>query len=376
MARTRGNGQGSARKIGRKWYLRFTNEHGVRVEQVCEATSKTEAYQLLSKKIEAAALVRGRSPVRTIAQLHDFVRRDRLALGKSVAELDKRWPHLASVFGATDVDAVTSLALASYRELRARAVPARRRQPVSKSTINREIACLRGLLRAGAQATPAIVSWNRIPKFELADERDRVRTNFIDEEQWWLIRGQLADHLVPLFTVAYWLGWRAGELLGLQRSQVNLKDGTLRLRPGRTKNKEGRLVYLPAEALEALLEQERATKALERETQRLIPWVFHYRGERIGSYRTGWRSACRRAGLAQPYPWVHDFRRGAARAYIRAGVSEPVAMKITGHLTADVFRRYNITAEPDLAAAAQQIHDAARVRAKTRRGSAGEGDPK
>ena len=52
MARTRGNGQGSVRKIGRRFYLRFTNEHGVRVEEACEATTKTEAYQFLSKKVE------------------------------------------------------------------------------------------------------------------------------------------------------------------------------------------------------------------------------------------------------------------------------------------------------------------------------------
>ena len=51
-------------------------------------------------------------------------------------------------------------------------------------------------------------------------------------------------------------------------------------------------------------------------------------------------------------------------------------MKITGHKTRAMLDRYNITAEPDLAAAAQQIHDAARARAKARRGSAGEGDPK
>lgn len=377
MPRTRGNGQGSVRKIGRKYYLRFMNEHGVRDERACEATSKTEALHLLAKKVEEAAIARGRSPIRTIRQLQAVVRRDRVALGKSVVDLDKRWKLLEPHFGDVDVEGVTTTALTAYREHRAaQYVSKRGARHVSKSTINREIACLRQLLRAGANATPRIVSWDKIPKFELADERDRIRTNFIDEDLWTMIRGQLAEHLVALFTVAYWLGWRAGELLTLQRSQVDLRDGTLRLSPGRTKNKEGRLVYLPQEALEMLREQERVTKAHERETQRLIPWVFHYRGQRIASYKTGWRGACRRAGLAEPYPRVHDFRRGAARAYIRAGVSEPVAMKITGHLTPAVFRRYNITNEPDLAAAAQQIHAAATKRAKTRRGSVGESGPK
>ena len=62
---------------------------------------------------------------------------------------------------------------------------------------------------------------------------------------------------------------------------MDLKQGTVRLQPGRTRNKEGRLVYLPAEALAVLREQERKTRAVEQKEQRLIPWVFPYRGERV-----------------------------------------------------------------------------------------------
>jgi hypothetical protein len=39
----------------------------------------------------------------------------------------------------------------------------------------------------------------------------------------------------------------------------------------------------------------------------------------------------------------------------RRGISETVAMKISGHKTAHVFRRYNITDERDLAEATKKI---------------------
>jgi hypothetical protein len=66
-----------------------------------------------------------------------------------------------------------------------------------------------------------------------------------------------------------------------------------------------------------------------------------------------WEAACNRAGL--PGRLVHDFRRTAVRNLERAGVPRSVAMKLVGHKTEAVYRRYAIVAEGDLKAGAERL---------------------
>jgi len=82
------------------------------------------------------------------------------------------------------------------------------------------------------------------------------------------------------------------------------------------------------------------------ETGRIIPWVFHRRGKLIKDFYGAWPLACKKAGALQRIPY--DFRRTAVRNLERAGVPRSVAMKITGHKTEAVYRRYAIVSEADL----------------------------
>src|SRR5438034_5767872 len=62
-----------------------------------------------------------------------------------------------------------------------------------------------------------------------------------------------------------------------------------------------------------------------------------------------WARARKRAGLKNRI--MHDLRRSAARDFRRAGVSEGEVMALCGWKTRDMFDRYNIIDEADLAAA-------------------------
>ncbi|TMK44512.1 MAG: hypothetical protein E6G55_11125 [Actinobacteria bacterium] len=65
-------------------------------------------------------------------------------------------------------------------------------------------------------------------------------------------------------------------------------------------------------------------QAVQRERGKIIPWVFHRDGERLGDFKTAWKNAYVAAGL--PGKRIHDLRRTAVRNLVRAGVSEKVAM--------------------------------------------------
>jgi integrase len=65
------------------------------------------------------------------------------------------------------------------------------------------------------------------------------------------------------------------------------------------------------------------------------------------------RSVCTAAGLQGIVP--HDLRRSAVRNFIRAGVKESVAMRLSGHRTRSVFDRYNIVSEDDVVEANEKL---------------------
>lgn len=66
-------------------------------------------------------------------------------------------------------------------------------------------------------------------------------------------------------------------------------------------------------------------------------------GERIVTFRTAWKNACKTAGC--PGKLIHDMRRSAVRTFERAGVPRSVAMSIVGHKTESIYRRYAIVDE-------------------------------
>jgi integrase len=185
------------------------------------------------------------------------------------------------------------------------------------------------------------------------------RQGFFERGEFLSVRRHLPEDLQAAVTIAYTFGWRPpSEVLSLERRQLDLEAGTLRLDPGTTKNDDGRIVYLTPELKSLLGGQVDRVRALERQLGRIIPHLFpHLDGDEIGrprrDIRSAWATACKRAGC--PGKLTHDFRRTAVRNMVNSGVSERVAMKVTGHRARAIFDRYHIVSPGDLQDVARKL---------------------
>ena len=149
--------------------------------------------------------------------------------------------------------------------------------------------------------------------------------------------------------VGYHLGTRLGELRKLKWEQVDITQSRIVLNPKQTKNRQGRTLPIYGEMREWLTMQREIRDAHYPECD----FVFHEQGNPIGDFRKAWRSACKRANLEGLL--FHDLRRSAVRNMVRAGITEKVAMQISGHKTRSIFDRYNIVNERDITEAAAKL---------------------
>ncbi len=233
-----------------------------------------------------------------------------------------------------------------------------RRADVSNGEVNRELATLKKCFNL-ALAQERIASK---PTITLLQE-SAPRAGFFEPAQYETVLKHLPAAIRPVIKFAYHTGWRIdSEVLCLQWRNVDFVAGEVRIDPGAAKNREPRTFPLTI-ALRTLLQAQHAEHERLKKAGHLFPFVFfrEVADERGGakhpkvitSFIKAWRIATRAAGCPGRIP--HDLRRTAIRNFVRTGVSQHVAMKLSGHKTPSVFQRYNIISDGDLREAARKL---------------------
>lgn len=189
------------------------------------------------------------------------------------------------------------------------------------------------------------------PHIRHLDESGNVRRGFFSELEFARVESNLPKYLKDYARFAFATGWRKSEVASLRWSDLDCD--TIWLRGENAKNGEGPNVVIDTKELTDLIERRRKARAVKTESGVVLAGlIFHHNGDAIVDLRKAWRTATKLAGC--PGRLFHDMRRSAVRNMTRAGVSQTVAMAVSGHKTDSMFRRYNITSETDLREAMQR----------------------
>ena len=349
------HGSGSVYKRGKTWWITYYVD-GEQQWESAKTKDKAAARQRLQEKIGQRAegrLVVGADKVAFEVLIQMVKDEYEVNARKSVDKVVYREKHLARSFAGWKASDITVTDLRAF-------IARRQEEGAANAEINRELATLRRGFNLALQAERI----PRMPHFPRLQESS-PRAGFFENDEFKAVLHHLPDCLKGPIHFSYLTGWRCrSEVLTLQWRNIDFDAGTVRLDPGTTKNKDGRVIYMTMQLRSLLEEQRRQTLAFQQETDRIIPLVFHDHGQKIVNYDKRWREACKKAGL--PGKFVHDFRRTAVRNMVKAGIPERVAMQMSGHKTRSIFDRYHIVADSDLQEAAKRLEQAMSLQTMTK----------
>jgi integrase len=254
--------------------------------------------------------------------------------------------QLVPFFGAKILVEIKAADVETYRGQRRR----RDGNPASIQTVNNDHTVLKHCLNVAVRR--GLIVGNvaaRVPMPNPQNERDRVLT----EGEWERLYEAAKPHLQPVLLTAYQLGQRFGEITGLTWDRVDLKRGFITLRALDTKTKKARqLPILPD--VKAVLQRLAKVRKLTAKQDASTRHVFTYAGRPLQRVTRSFKAALKDAGITDFR--FHDLRHCASTNLRRAGVDTATAMKIIGHSSEKMWKRYNAIDEGDLTKAAEKLN--------------------
>ena len=366
----RGDGRIYKHPSSRFWWCAYYL-HGKQYRESTEETDEQRALKFLRDKLKevhadqigAKTFVGPQQRRVTVDELLDNLECDYKLRDKWNTKVNSSMKPLRDYFGNWKAVDVTSDAVSTYIE-------EMREKGYSAATCNRRTQLL-------GQAYKLAVRSKRlsaIPFIPRLSEVGNERQGFFETEQLEAVLKHLPEYLRDFANCGFLIGWRKGALQSLRWSDV--ADDVIYLRAMKSKNRKPESVPLEGEVRD-IVERRRAAAVWQSKDGQahFSEYVFHDHGQPVGDFRKAWATACCAAGVGKLVcptcrvdvdaehkcskcgtAWkreelkyagalFHDFRRTAARNLVRAGVPVPVAMKITGHRTDSMFRRYAIVNE-------------------------------
>jgi integrase len=316
---------------GATWWIRYRDPSGREIRESAKTNDGGQAQKLRAARLRDVAnhregIRRFQGPASerlTVGALLDNLERDHETRRlKSLRQTKVHLRLLRTAFGTLRAIRITTRTIEDY-------IGARRAEKMADATIDRETELLRRSFTPAAHAEPPLVAWvPRVPR--LVKKGANAREGFVDRADFEKLVDELpSEVLQDVARWGYFIGMRLGEVKSLTWEGYDRETRTMRLPGKNAKSGRARMIVLDGmPELAELIDRRLATRRLD------CPLVFHNgQGRRVGEFYTT------------------DLRRTAVRNMIRAGVDRDVAKRISGHETDEIFTRYNIVNEKDLAEA-------------------------
>jgi len=320
------------------WCAYFTA--GEEQRESCQTSDEKKAEKYLRsiiKRIHASEIqpevpfLTHRDRKRTISDLMDAYKTHLESEGKGSPQNLSTIKRVKEDFGSVLAYRLTKEQITAW-------IASRRAEQLADGTPKYQSATINRIL----QSLRAAFNYAELPapRFDLISEDGNTRTGFFSEQELAKIKAALPADLADFFAWCAATGMRKGETASLRWEWVDSDRLTV---PGKfCKNRKPHSIPLTGE-LAAIVRRRRERRTLKDGT--LSALLFHRKGKPIQDFRKAWAKARKVASC--PGRLFHDLRRTAARNLRRSGVDETVAMTITGHKTASMFRRYSITDDQD-----------------------------
>lgn len=405
MDELRGEGTVYRQKGSRFFWLQWYAQ-GRRFTESSKSEDEKVARRLLRKRlasVESGELSGGSRE--SLASLYATLERDyTINQRKDLVNVKSRWEnHLKPSFSGKFVSDVDAQLISEF-------IAKRQAEGAANATINRELAILKRCYKLAVKT--GILKVGQQPYIGTLKERN-VRKGFLKDEQYQALAretGKVGLWLRAMFEVGYTYGWRKSELLKLRVSQIDIGRREILLNPGETKTDQGRGAPMTDRVLELMVAsisgkkpddfvftrqpatpagclfkypnsrfwwfrldyegrhfRESTKKETEKEAQKILDSYIRdlppAEPRQVCDFRDDWDRVTAAAGV--PGLLFHDLRRTGVRNMRRNGISEKVAMTISGHKTRSVFERYNIVDPNDLSEAGRIMNKASLLRSSS-----------
>lgn len=231
---------------------------------------------------------------------------------------------LLGYFGGKKLNQITPWHVDKYKSKRLKDI-SRFNRPLTKASINRELACLKTMLNyaVGEGWLPS----NPISGYKLFRERlNKLRV--VSRDEFDRVYNTASELLQPILVMAYNTGMRRSEILYLKWENVSLSEGYIRVEE--TKNGESR--YIPInKQLNKTLKSVKYKSSGEH--------VFSHEGYPVKSFKTAFDNAVRRSGVKRFT--FHDLRHAFASNLVMKGVDITTVSELLGHKSIVMTKRYS-----------------------------------